>query len=513
MMTAMDAEGSDPIPAWTPIQMPTEAELAYSSPATTELANLAEAWRSQRSRLEETSPEGLREFVSRLVRSWAIETGIIERLYDLDEGTTQTLVEHGFRADLLGRSDSSLAPEDLLALLNSHVAAADMVKDVVAHQRPLSKHFIRELHQLLTHTQTHTQARTPDGKLVETPMIHGDFKKWPNNPERADGAIREYAPPEQVESEMDQLIAGVQLLEGESPALQAAWIHHRFTQIHPFQDGNGRVARALTNMAFIGADLFPVVVSRDDRVRYIDALESADRGSLGPLIDLFADIECRTIVRALSVAADEQRGARASTVDAVLDRMVVKFGEQIRNRESVLRGVNDVALKLRDHGLEQVQATGQALTDKLRQTGARLKVHSSKGGPDFDNQHFWRFQATSIARDLGYWVNFQEDQYWFRIAFEGMPVRFQFVVLFHHVGHELSGVVQAGAFAEFEVPRPAGTGSRKTEATGIERTTKNCTPRAFTITWQSAAEAEAPRFDAWLDESLAVALRYWMDLA
>jgi|GEM_PF-6737520 len=29
------------------------------------------------------------------------------------------------------------------------------------------------------------------------------------------------------------------------PLLVAAWLHHQFVQIHPFQDGNGRVTRAL----------------------------------------------------------------------------------------------------------------------------------------------------------------------------------------------------------------------------------------------------------------------------
>ena len=46
--------------------------------------------------------------------------------------------------------------------------------------------------------------------------------------------------------------------------VEAAWLHHRFTQIHPYQDGNGRVARALASLLFIKAGWFPVVVTRDD---------------------------------------------------------------------------------------------------------------------------------------------------------------------------------------------------------------------------------------------------------
>lgn len=58
------------------------------------------------------------------------------------------------------------------------------------------------------------------------------------------------------------------VLDGEmevSPEVEAAWLHHRFTQIHPFQDGNGRIARLLASLVFIKAGWFPLVVTRDDR--------------------------------------------------------------------------------------------------------------------------------------------------------------------------------------------------------------------------------------------------------
>ncbi len=501
-------------PAWTAIELPDRRDLEYSSAATSQLDSLAAAWRTQRTRLEKRSPEGLREFVTRLVRSWAIETGIIERLYDLDEGVTETLIEHGFRADLLNRGDRDVASADLLTMLNDHVAAADMVHEVVAQGRPLGKHFVRELHQLLTRTQTHTEARTEDGKTVLLEMRHGEFKQLPNNPTRPDGSTHHYAPPEHVESEMDQLLEGLQLLEEESPvAVQAAWLHHRFTQIHPFQDGNGRVARALTNLVFIRTGLFPLVVNRRDRGRYIDALEAADAGDLAQLIDLFAEIESQTIIEALSVAVDEETGGRTSTVQSVLGRMVSKFGAQVRDRESVLRGVNGLALQLRDLGVEAGQASAREVVDQMQAAGIKLRVYVEKGGPEFGNDHYWRFQVKGVARDLGYWVNLQEAHYWFRVALEGMPVRFQYVVSFHHVGHDLSGVMQAGAFAEFEAPRLAAAGESSAEPAPSERNTKNCTPRVFSITWQSTFDAERGRFAAWLDESLALALRYWMDLS
>lgn len=67
-----------------------------------------------------------------------------------------------------------------------------------------------------------------------------------------------------------------------SPEVRSAWLHHRFTQIHPFQDGNGRVARALASLVFLREGLFPLVVRESDRVEYIGALETADAGDCHP---------------------------------------------------------------------------------------------------------------------------------------------------------------------------------------------------------------------------------------
>ena len=90
---------------------------------------------------------------------------------------------------------------------------------------------------------------------------------------------------------MDRLIAmhGEHLTKGVPPEIEAAWLHHRFSQIHPFQDGNGRVARTLASLVFIQKGLFPLVVTRDDKVEYLNALESADAGSLKELISLLGN--------------------------------------------------------------------------------------------------------------------------------------------------------------------------------------------------------------------------------
>jgi Fic family protein len=73
-----------------------------------------------------------------------------------------------------------------------------------------------------------------------------------------------------------------------SPPLAAAAIHSWLTIIHPFEDGNGRVARLLANIVLIRARWPPLIIRASDRLQYLDALSQSDEaGDILPLFDLF----------------------------------------------------------------------------------------------------------------------------------------------------------------------------------------------------------------------------------
>ena len=106
-----------------------------------------------------------------------------------------------------------------------------------------------------------TEAITPTGNRIQVRLLKGEYKNQPNNPKRADGTVHEYCPYELTGDEMQNLVRLYREAEGKfDPVVLAVWLHHRFTQIHPFQDGNGRVARALASLVFLKAQLFPLVI-------------------------------------------------------------------------------------------------------------------------------------------------------------------------------------------------------------------------------------------------------------
>lgn len=267
------------------------------------LDDISSSWLSRRAVLQENSSE-YAEFLNQKKREHAIETGVIERIYDLSKGVTETFIKEGFVESYLSHGDTDIPKRDLMNHLKDHIEAVDFIFDVVNENRPLTTGFIKELHHLTTRHQKHAEGRDQFGNKSKIALLKGAFKIRENNPTRSDGTVIHFCPPEQVDSEMDNLIEIYNdLIENEKHPLKiATWLHHAFVSIHPFQDGNGRVARLLTSLVFIKFGFFPFTVLREEmKVKYIDALEEADEGKPQKLVSYFAQTQKRNIEKALNI--------------------------------------------------------------------------------------------------------------------------------------------------------------------------------------------------------------------
>lgn len=471
--------------------------------------SLRAAWHEARQRLQQSSPNNLKEFDEKLARLWSIETGILERIYDVDRGTTLILVEKGFLANYIERSSSIPNPEQLIEVLRDHRAAVDLVHDCIANSRPLTIGFIHELHSILTRHQQIVEGIDQFSRPISMPLKRGAFKELPNNPQRPDGSIHEYCPPIQVASEMETMLQWHNEYSNLSPVLVSAWLHHRFTQIHPYQDGNGRAVRALANLILIKGGLFPVVITRDQRAQYIESSERADLGDLKPLVRLFAEIEKKTILEALSIAPDTKPSA--TIVEEVAEAIALKLKRRREEVTQQLRRVNDVAANLQKAVEQHLQSLAHNVRQKLNSTGALgIGLQILPGGPDQmskgkPTEHWYHFQVITTAQETNQRVNFEEHHYFVRarLSAEGVPW-LTFVVSFHHVGQELSGVMEVTAFAEISYPISDEELSKTNQI--------QCMDRPFTMTYKDNADSLRTRLLDWASEAFAIAVKQWGDI-
>ncbi len=272
------------------------------------------------------------------------------------------------------------------------------------------------------------ESRHPTPK-VQQPTGHPP--RQPNNPKRPDGSVHEYCPPEFVQEELERLLDWrrnhEERLRG-APEVLGAWLHHRFTQIHPFQDGNGRVARALTAAVFLKADYLVLVIrDQEHRERYFDALESADRGDLRPLVDLFADVQKAD----LNDAIRSLREIRGETVVTVA-RSVAKLAKQTGRERS------EQAIEVMDR-LASVAATrltevAGELRQAFREEGVDVEANAFG---DEEREVWWYHQIVETAKELKYFAQLDRPRRWASLQL-GLPERgggeARLIISFHAVG-------------------------------------------------------------------------------
>lgn len=386
-------------------------------------------------------------FINRLKRRHAIETGIVERMYDLDKGVTETLINEGFVSSLISHGDTNIEKGKLLSHLRDHLDAIDFVFDVVKENRDLTKGFILELHQLTTRNQEYAEGRDQFGNKTRIPLLRGKFKERENNPTREDGSMVMYCPPEHVESEMDQLLITYRKLVDEQvhPLIIASWVHHSFTTIHPFQDGNGRVIRLLASLVLIKYGYFPITVLREEaKEKYIYALEQADQGIPQPLVSYFGELQKRNIEEALNL-----REVTSSSLDEVSSIFKQKFFKKKEEQ----RGEFLAELKEKRNLLFEICALFlNEKKEKLQdQFHGDVGFYIGSGRPDDPTrQHFYHRQIVSYAKRHNYFFNRNLPRAYFIFGIDLKDGRkYELGITIHHYGYDESAIA-IGAFLEYK---------------------------------------------------------------
>jgi Fic family protein len=241
----------------------------------------------------ETDAAALQDAVSIATRWAAVNTGAIEGLFQVDRGFTYSVAVSAAAWDNIHALKGQFAASSI----EDAVRAYDFVLDAATGNHPITEVWVRELHEIVSASQEKYTVITAVGSQ-EQDLPKGEYKSYPNNPLNFDSnTVHSYAPPIDTPSEMARLIAEMRsdsFLRAH-PVMQAAYAHYAFVCIHPFADGNGRVARALAATFLYRGIGVPLVIFADQKADYLNALESADAGVPTPFVRFVSERVIDTI--------------------------------------------------------------------------------------------------------------------------------------------------------------------------------------------------------------------------
>ena len=148
----------------------------------------------------------------------------------------------------------------------NHREAMLLLENLAKSSRNVSETDVLKLHAVIL-----DKIRSDAGRYRRGRVFIAGAKHVPPSPKLV---------PELMDEVLSELNSGS---KGINAVISAARLHHRLAWIHPFMDGNGRLARLLTNLRLMRANFPPIVLRKLERRAYYSALEKADDGDFAPL--------------------------------------------------------------------------------------------------------------------------------------------------------------------------------------------------------------------------------------
>jgi len=201
----------------------------------------------------------------------------------LSEGETRLVIEEGITIG--GKS----LKEHFEA--KNHKRAIDFVEHIVTEKKDLDKKILCEL-----------------SKIILNETIEEEIGTYRKRRVHVEGASFVPARPSIIEKQMGEFFKWLKTTS--IPVIEKSAIaHEKFTLIHPFIDGNGRIARLLSSIILMKEGYPPIIVLKTERKKYISTLDKAHQLKYKPFVNFFARCVERSLtlyLEALDVARDEE---------------------------------------------------------------------------------------------------------------------------------------------------------------------------------------------------------------
>ena len=241
--------------------------------------------------IQENILSRINEKIQILNSKWPLPVDAVNRLKE-EVRLYHTYHSNAIEGNTLTLPETKLVLEEGITIggksLKDHLEATnnakafDLLEDIAKSNKGIDHVVIQLIHEIVT-----------VGILEEA-------GKYRTKNVRITGAIK--TPPDwsKVIILLDELINIIDQ-SNMHPIETVAFLHHRFVEIHPFIDGNGRVARLLTNLYLITKGYPTIVLKTEDKRKYYKLLKSSDNGNLSPFVNFIAKAVDESITMYLSI--------------------------------------------------------------------------------------------------------------------------------------------------------------------------------------------------------------------
>lgn len=304
--------------------------------------------------------------------------------------------------------------------ITGHNEAIDVLVDLTRGDAPLTESFVRQLHELILRERCQVDAITPEGAPTRRWIEVGQYKTGQNHVQTVTGEIFRFAEPMDVPGKMHTLLQTINELQAPSSAevvFVAAKAHYDFVLIHPFDDGNGRMARLLMNLILIKYGFPPAIIKTQDKQQYFSALRQADGGQLDVFVEYIAGCVCASLQIMLA-------GARGESVEEPdeQDRKIKMLARMIEGKAGKLSATRTVEAldTLFEHSFVPLARRLSEAAKKFEPLYSNVEKHSYVDSEDISGSAF-EIELADIQKRITERTTFFMMHVQFNnLAFQGM---------------------------------------------------------------------------------------------
>ena len=283
---------------WRPVS---PLDQRWRAALTEESVALRDQWLARRAEL--ASSGALDAGIARLIERWVAEAYLPRPVETSGRPAQAMLLELGFDASIAASLDVGSDMGEFPSL-SARRQTADVLMAAIREQRDLTPADVARLHGLLCPT---IKPKPYPGDRGPSPVSRnesrGRFRGHPILVMGSDRVLKEGCPPGRVSSEVLAMVkaTGDARRAGVIGPARAAWTLYALSVVHPFYDGNGRVARMLGSFVLVRDGGFPLFIPPALHSIYLDAFAKARLDEPETLVRLVADCQSAVLKTALEV--------------------------------------------------------------------------------------------------------------------------------------------------------------------------------------------------------------------